>query len=73
MLQAALSWVASGDPTKGMEYITEAALAEDDPYENRYLAKALLQERANLLDFISQVCAWVACISLSCYLSVRFY
>lgn len=53
--QAALCWVAGVDPTGGMEYVTEKALAENDPYKQKDLAKALLQERANIKDFISQV------------------
>lgn len=53
--QAALCWVAGTDPTGGMEYVTEKAMAEHDPSKERNLAKALLQERANIKDFICQV------------------
>lgn len=53
-----MSWAAGTDPTRGMEGIT-ARLAdevEEDPDKERDLAKALLQERLNLRDFICQVC-----------------
>lgn len=53
--QAALCWVAGADPTGGMEYVTEKAIAENDPSKQKDLAKALLQERANIKDFICQV------------------
>lgn len=53
--QAALCWVAGTDPTGGMEYVTDKAIAENDPSKQRDLAKALLQERANLKDFVCQV------------------
>lgn len=53
--QAALCWVAGTDPTGGMEYVTEKAIAENDPTKQKDLAKALLQERANIKDFICQV------------------
>ncbi|CAM9646341.1 unnamed protein product, partial [Ectocarpus sp. 4 AP-2014] len=53
-LKAALCWVAGPDPTGGMEYVTEKALAENDPSKQKDLAKALLQERANIKDFICQ-------------------
>lgn len=47
--------MAGPDPTGGMEYVTEKALAENDPSKQKDLAKALLQERANIKDFICQV------------------
>lgn len=53
--QAAIAWVSGTDPTGGMEYVTDKALAEDDPSKEKDLAMALLQERANLKDFICQV------------------
>lgn len=55
-LQAALCWVSGTDPTGGMEYVTDKAVAENDPSKEKDLAMALLQERANLKDFICQVC-----------------
>ncbi|CAM9371518.1 unnamed protein product [Ascophyllum nodosum] len=51
-LKAALCWAAGSDPTGGMEYIT--AELSRDPSEEKHLAKALLQERANVKDFICQ-------------------
>lgn len=53
--QAALCWVAGTDPTNGMEYVTEKLIAEG-VCDQKDLAKALLQERAYIKDFISQVC-----------------
>lgn len=53
--QAAVSWVAGSDPTNGMEYVTVPLLEEADPAKEKDLAKALLQERANVKDFICQV------------------
>lgn len=53
--QAALCWAAGSDPTGGMEYLTEEAFEENDPSKQKDLAKALLQERANVKDFICQV------------------
>eukprot|EP00904_Undaria_pinnatifida_P009673 jgi/Undpi1/5836/HiC_scaffold_2.g01110.m1 len=52
-LKAAVCWVAGADPSGGMEYVTQKALAEGSSSE-KDLAKALLQERANVKDFICQ-------------------
>ena len=53
-----MSWAAGTDPTQGMEGITAQLELEmeEDPGKDREYAKALLQERANLRDFICQVC-----------------
>lgn len=48
-----MCWAAGTDPTQGMEYVT-AELSEDPDNEKNY-AKALMQERANIRDFICQV------------------
>lgn len=52
-----MSWAAGTDPTRGMEGITARLMeeVEEDPDKERDLAKALLQERLNLRDFICQV------------------
>eukprot|EP00752_Nemacystus_decipiens_P001889 g1819.t1 len=52
-LKAALCWVAGADPTGGMEYETEKLIANND-CDQKNLAKALLQERAYIKDFICQ-------------------
>lgn len=53
-LKAARCWVAGPDPTGGMEYVTEKALASANSSNQKDLAKALLQERANVKDFVCQ-------------------
>ncbi|CAN0281237.1 unnamed protein product [Discosporangium mesarthrocarpum] len=54
--KACTFWVGGDDPTGGLEYVTEVPLEdEEDEDALKDRAKALLQERTNILDFICQV------------------
>ncbi|CAM9731598.1 unnamed protein product, partial [Choristocarpus tenellus] len=53
--KATVLWVKGNDPTAGLEYITDIEVDAEDEDAMKNHAKALLQERENLRDFVCQV------------------